>query len=96
MRHHPRIEATGDHHYLVTSSQQGDVVQVDLYASPSFMERLRVPSGAEVDVVITALGILLEHQTIDELPAQLDLEDVAAAYDGVEERLRARVTARET
>ncbi len=88
MTDRPQIEATGDHHYLVTGHHQDDTVQIDIYASPEFMERLGVRRGTETDVVAQVLGFLLKHQAIDELPPQLDLEEVSAAYDGVEEQVR--------
>ncbi len=91
MSAHPKIHARGDHRYLVTAPHEDDVVQIAVYASPTFMERVGAPRGTEVDVVVRVLGFLLEHQTIDELPPQLDLEEVAAAYEGVEARVRDRV-----
>lgn len=66
-------------------------MQIDIYASPEFMERLGVRRGTETDVVAQVLEFLLEHQSIDQLPPQLDLEEVSAAYDGVEDQVRDRI-----
>ena len=86
------VEPFGEHYFLVRGEESGDAVATRFYVDPGFMERLEVPGATEAEVVRASMSYLLDHQRIDELPPQLDLDDVAAAYDGFEDHLRATLT----
>jgi hypothetical protein len=87
------VEPFGEHYFIVRGEESGDTVETRFYVDPGFMERLGVPGAAEEEVVRAAMSYLLQHQRLDELPPQLDLDDVAAAYDGFEGHLRDRLAA---
>lgn len=78
----PTIEPTGDHEYLINlDAEEGSPITLRLRANESTLEAI----GADVDelsLVIATVDFLTQRQSADELPAYLDLQDVADAYDG--------------
>jgi len=76
----PTIEATGDHEYLVNLKVEEDSpVTLRVRANASTLEAV----GGDVDeqsLVIATLEFLTKRQAPDELPTDLDLQDVADAY----------------
>jgi hypothetical protein len=86
------VEPFGEHYFLVRGEESGDAVATRFYVDPGFMERLQVPGATEAEVVRASLSYLLRYQRIDELPPQLDLDDVAAAYDEFDDHLRSTLT----
>ena len=85
------VEQVGEHTYLVSGRQDGEPVEVRVVVDPATAEQLGVGGLDDGDVVRATLSYLLEHQQLDELPAQLDLVDVDAAYEGFAESLRTRL-----
>lgn len=82
------IEALGEHRYLVRVSEGEDTVEILMLANPSAVARLGSEEVDELRVVQSTADYLIARQRADDLPAELDLDDVAAAYDGFEEHLR--------
>jgi hypothetical protein len=87
---HTRIEALGDHDYLVHVNRDDDfvTVRIRMRATPEVVARI---SGADVDesrVVAATMDYLAARQRSDELPEQLDLADIVAAYDDYVDDLR--------
>lgn len=88
----PTAEALDDHSYLLhLPDPDGSAVDVRVYASPDVLDRLGVDPGDEPRVVQATAAYLLARQRADELPAFLELDDVAAAYEGYVEDLRDRL-----
>ncbi len=83
----PDIEALGEHRYLVTISEGEDTVEILVLANPSVVARLG-SEGDELRVVRSTADYLIARQRADDLPAELDLDDVAAAYEDFEDHLR--------
>lgn len=90
----PTVEAVGDHTYLVhLHDAQGGAVEIRVYASPAVMASLMaVHSTDEYEVVEATTAYLLARQQADDLPTFLELDDVAAAYEGYLEDLQERLS----
>ena len=78
---HTRIQSLGDHDYLVRVRQGDDVVTIRLRANPEVVARIAGADADESRVVAATMDYLAARQRSDELPEQLDLDDVVAAYD---------------
>lgn len=87
------VVAVEEHTYLVRGRQDDEPVEVRVVVDPLVVERLGAGPGDDEAVVAATITFLLEHQRLDELPPQLDLEDVDAAYDGFAEHLRTHLAA---
>jgi hypothetical protein len=85
----PALEALGDHDYLVRLQQGEDTVVLRVHADPAVVERI---ADEEQRVVEATAAYLIARQSVDELPEQVDLDDVAAAYDGYVEDLQRQLT----
>jgi hypothetical protein len=85
----PTLEALGDHDYLVRIQQGEDTVVLRVHADPAVVERI---ADEEQRVVEATAVYLIARQSADELPEQVDLDDVAAAYDGYVEDLQRQLT----
>jgi hypothetical protein len=83
------LEALGDHDYLVRLQQGEDTVVLRVHADPAVVERI---ADEEQRVVEATAAYLIARQSVDELPEQVDLDDVAAAYDGYVEDLQRQLT----
>lgn len=77
----PRIEALGDHDYLVRVAQGEELVTIRMRATPEIVVRIAGPDADETRVVAATIAYLIARQSPDELPEQLDLDDITAAYD---------------
>jgi hypothetical protein len=75
----PTLESLGDHDYLVRFPQNDDTVVLRMYADPAVVEQI---ADDEQRVVEATAAYLIERQSADDLPEQIDLDEVAAAYDG--------------
>lgn len=75
----PALEALGDHDYLLRFVQDGDTVVVRVYADPAVVAQI---AEDEQRVVEATAAYLIARQSADDLPEQIDLDTVAAAYDG--------------
>jgi uncharacterized protein YqiB (DUF1249 family) len=82
--HQPALEALGDHDYLVRFQQDEDTVVVSVHADPAVVVRI---ADDEQRVVEATVAYLIARQSADDLPEQVDLDAVAAAYDGYVEDL---------
>ena len=85
----PALEALGDHDYLVRLQQGEDTVVLRVHADPAVVERI---ADEEQRVVEATAAYLIARQSVDELPEQVDLDDVAAAYDGYVKDLQRQLT----
>jgi hypothetical protein len=57
-------------------------------ASPAVIARLTTEETDEARIIQATAAYLIARQRADDLPPQLDLDDVAAAYEGFEADLR--------
>jgi hypothetical protein len=76
--HQPALEALGDHDYLVRFQQEEETVVVRMHADPAVVAQI---AGEEQRVVEATAAYLIARQSADDLPEQVDLDTVAAAYD---------------
>lgn len=83
------IESLGDHDHLVRIAMDGEVVTVRAHADPDLVARIAGADADERQVVAATIDYLTARQRPDDLPAFLDLRDVAAAYDDYVDRLHA-------
>ena len=75
----PTLEELGDHDYLLRFTQDDDTpVVVRVYANPTVVAQI---AADEARVVTATADYLIARQSLDDLPAQVDLDEVAAAYD---------------
>jgi hypothetical protein len=74
----PALEALGDHDYVVRFAQGEDTVVVRVHADPAVVAQI---CDDEQRVVEATAAYLIERQSADDLPEQVDLDTVAAAYD---------------
>ena len=77
---HPHIEALGEHNYLIRVRADEQTVEVRVHASPEVVARIGVDDTEENRIVEATAAYLIQRQRADDLPATLDLDDVAAAY----------------
>lgn len=84
----PRIEDVGDHEYLVRIDLDEDIVTVRVRATPAVIADASGTEADEQRVVAATVDYLTARQRADDLPAELDLDDVVAAYDGYIDHLR--------
>ncbi len=84
----PVIEPFGDHEYLVHIEEDEEIVTIRMRADPTLVAEIGGPDADESRVVAATVGYLTARQRADELPQALDLQDVAAAYDGYVDQLR--------
>ncbi|HHU40359.1 MAG TPA: hypothetical protein GXZ45_13895 [Propionibacterium sp.] len=82
------VEELRDRYYLVRGTQDGDATETRVFVDPAVQSGLALDGVPPEDVVRVTIDFLLERQRIDDLPTQVDLEDVAAAYEEFETHLR--------
>jgi hypothetical protein len=82
MADQPHVEALGDHNYLIRVHEGEDTIEISVHASPDVVARIAVVDTDENRIIEATAAYLLQRQRADDLPATLDLDDVAAAYDG--------------
>jgi len=87
--HQPSLEALGDHDYLVRFPQNEDTVVVRVHADPAVVVQI---ADDEQRVVEATAAYLIARQSPDDLPEQVDLDAVAAAYDSYIEDLHRQLT----
>jgi hypothetical protein len=85
----PTLEALGDHDYLVRFQQDEDTVVVRMYADPAVVVQI---AADEQRVVEATAAYLIARQRADDLPEQVDLAAVAAAYEGYVDDLHRQLT----
>jgi hypothetical protein len=77
-----RVESLGDHDYLIRLHQGGETIEIRIRASSDVARRAGVADADEVRLIEATASYLVARQRADDLPSSLDLDDVAAAYDG--------------
>jgi hypothetical protein len=87
--HQPALEALDDHDYLVRFEQDGDTVVVRMHADPIVVAQI---AEDEQRVVEATAAYLIARQSAEDLPEQVDLDTVAAAYDSYVEDLHRLLT----
>jgi hypothetical protein len=87
--HQPAIEALGDHDYLVRFAQDEVTVVVRVHADPAVVAQI---ADDEQRVVEATAAYLIARQSADDLPEHVDLDTVAAAYDGYVADLHRQLT----
>ncbi|OMC53230.1 hypothetical protein A5745_22080 [Mycobacterium sp. IS-2888] len=87
----PRIEALGDHEYLVRVDQGEELVAIRVRATPEVVARIAGPDADETRVVADTIAYLIARQCPEDLPEQLDLDDIVAAYDGYLDELHDQI-----
>lgn len=90
----PRIEAVGDHDYRVRVALGGDLVTIRMRATPEVVARVGGTDVDEIRVVAATMAFLTARQGADDLPEQIDLDDVVAAYDDYVDDVRTLLTNR--
>lgn len=88
----PRIEAMGDHRYLASLGRNEDLIQVRVEVTPEVLEEIGATGFNEEDVAAATIAFLTDRQRPDELPPQLDLEQVSAVYDDFADTIRAQLS----
>lgn len=82
MTEQPQVEALGDHRYLIRVRDGEDTIEIRVHASPAVVKRIGVVDTDENRLIEATAVYLIARQQAEDLPAALDLDDVAAAYDG--------------
>lgn len=80
MADRPQVEDLGQHNYLVRVIEGEDTIEIRVHVSRETVARMPADADERRVVEVTA-AFLFSHQRADDLPATLDLDDVAAAYD---------------
>lgn len=88
-----QVRPLGDHEYLVLVTSATGTAESQLRADPEVLDDLGVDGGDEELVVRETAAFLARHQSVIDLPAMIDLQDVAAAYDTYYDELRERLPA---
>lgn len=87
----PTLEALGDHDYLVRFEQgEQETVVVRVHADPEVVAQI---AEDEQRVVEATAAYLIARQSADDLPEEVDLDAVAAAYDSFIDDLRRQLAA---
>lgn len=89
------IESLGDHDYLARVPLGEDVVTIRIRATPEVVAQIAGPEADEAGVVTATVAYLTARQGPDDLPGQLDLDDVVAAYAGYVDYMRNRLGGRD-
>lgn len=89
-----QVQPLGDHEYLVVTCSSSGRAESRFRASPGVLKDLGTSTEDEQFVVRETASFLTEHQAVADLPQLIDLDDVAAAYDGYLNELRRRLTTR--
>lgn len=86
-----RMESLAEHRFLLTCSEADELVEIQVYAEPSVVERIGLDGVDEQRIVRATADFLLERQRADELPGKIDLDEVVAAYDGFIDDIQRRI-----
>ncbi|GAA1135331.1 hypothetical protein [Ornithinicoccus hortensis] len=87
------VEELDEGRYLVHGTAAGDRVDVEVTLDPGSVEEFGLDGVPGERIVDATIGYLLEHQRLDELPAEVELSVVAAAYPDFADRLREELSA---
>ena len=86
-----RFEDLGNHRFLVTVTDGDDTAEIQVYVDPSVVESVALVPADEERLVHATIAFLLERQRADDLPTRIDLDEVAAVYDGFLDDVRKRI-----
>ncbi|MBR7825030.1 hypothetical protein KDK95_01840 [Actinospica sp. MGRD01-02] len=86
------VEALGDHDYLVRVRHSTGVEESRFRVTPEVLAKIGASEDDGRRVVEQSAALLLAHQPAIDLPAMVDLDDMAAAFDDYLPRLRERIT----
>jgi hypothetical protein len=87
----PVVRETAPHEYLVRLREGDDLIEIRLHASPAVLTRIGGADTNERLIVDATLSYLIARQRADDLPDRLDLEDIAAAYEGYIDTIKGQV-----
>ena len=90
----PLVQSLGEHDYLVQVREGEDLVEIRVHATPAVVARIAASETDEDWIIEATAAYLIARQRADDLPATLDLDDVAAAYDGYIDDLRGQLDTR--
>jgi hypothetical protein len=80
MSEEPDITAQGNHEYLITWQSEEETTESWVHITPGLLEELGVRTDEE-QVVRRTAAFLADRQDAADMPAIIELEDVAASYD---------------
>jgi hypothetical protein len=86
------VEALGDHDYLVRVRHSAGVAESRFRVTPDVLAKIDASEDDGQRVVEQSAVLLLAHQPAIDLPAMVDLDDMAAAFDDYLPRLREHIT----
>ncbi|MBR7838759.1 hypothetical protein KDL01_36160 [Actinospica durhamensis] len=86
------VEPLGEHDYLVRARYPEGVAESRFRAGPNLLEQLGASPADEQRLVEHSASYLLAHQPVIDLPPMVDLEDLAAVYDGYLAEMRKAMT----
>jgi hypothetical protein len=79
----------GEHDYLITAADPDGDVEFGLRVTPPALAQLGLRADQEASAVRVTAAYLIARQPVIDLPGQLDLDDVIAAYDDFADQLAA-------
>lgn len=88
-----QVEWLAEHDFLVSVPSGEDDVLIRLRSDAGTMSRLEFGDLDEQRLVGAIMAYLLARQDVDDLPQDLDLEEIAAAYEDFAESVRAALDA---
>jgi len=87
------IEADGEHAYLIRVHDVDDEITIELRLGEDAARDLDVDGRREGQVAAATVRYLLTRQEAFDLPSELDIEDIVAAYPDFTEVIRREVGA---
>ncbi|MBY0290700.1 MAG: hypothetical protein K2X52_26690 [Mycobacteriaceae bacterium] len=87
--HQSHLEALGQHDYLISFQHDQDTKVVRLHADPAVVAQI---ADDEQRVVEATAAYLIARQSAEDLPEDVDLDMVAAAYDSYVADLRRQLS----
>ena len=87
------IDADGEHVYLIQVHDVDDETTIELRLSEDAARDLDVEATQEGQVAAATVRYLLARQEAFDLPSELDIEDIMAAYPDFTEVIRGEVGA---
>ena len=85
------IEAVGEHIYVIQVHDADDEITIELRLSEEAARDLDVEGTYEGQVVAATFRYLLSRQEAFDLPSEMDIEDIMAAYADFSDVIRREV-----
>lgn len=89
-----QVQPLGAHNYRVRVREGEGLIEIRVHATAAVVARIAVLDTDEDWIIEPTAAYLIARQRADDLPATLDLDDVAAAYDDYVEDLRRQLGTR--